>query len=124
FAAITGEDGAFVLGERVPASLSRQKDATRPFVEGENVRDFGMPQTQWVTYPYSIAGEESGAADGKELLKYFWPNKVPLSRNLAFGKTKAEMGKRWFDFILPTPGRLGASRLITFAFVATHNHFV
>lgn len=124
FGVITGEDGAFVLGERVPARVAIGDVPARPFVEGENVRDFSYGAAQWAAYPSGIAGDESVICQLGGLRKHFWPNKFTLARNLAFGKTKAEMGKRWFDFILPNPGRLEASRLITFAFVATHNHFV
>lgn len=124
FAVITGEDGAFVLGERVPSRLGEPGRVTRPFVEGENVRDFGVVDPQWAAYPFVIHEEEPSSHEHRELLRHFWPNKLTLSRNLAFGKTKAESGKRWFDYILPNPVRLRAPYLITFAFVATHNHFV
>ena len=40
------------------------------------------------------------------------------------GKTKVEAGLRWYEFGRLTPGKLRTPLSITFAFVATHNHFV
>lgn len=124
FAVITGEDGAFVLGGRVPVAMRGESRVSRPFIEGENVRDFDLEGAQWAAYPYGVAGDSFEGAHGRQLLKHFWPNKQTLSRNLAFGKTKEQMGNRWFDYILPNPVRLRSTMLIAFAFVATHNHFV
>ena len=57
--------------------------------------------------------------------RWMWPYRTNLSNNLLFGgRTKVQAGLLWTEY-----GRLTATKLrrplsITFAFVATHNHFV
>lgn len=41
-----------------------------------------------------------------------------------FGKSPEEHGFQWFEYMQFIRDRVKASFLLTFAFVATHNHFV
>nr|WP_300150246.1 BREX-2 system adenine-specific DNA-methyltransferase PglX [Propionicimonas sp.] len=121
FAAITGEDAAFVgEGERQPHSWNREGVPTRPFIEGEAVRDFRVQGFLRAAYPYCNGESLIGLIDTAS----FWPLRTTLAAGLAFGKTRADRDQCPTDYILPNPTRLNASMLIAFAFVATHNHFV
>jgi hypothetical protein len=114
FSAITGEDDAFVW----PARWERRTQAGvwRRFVVGDIVRDWSIDEPPLVIYPPLV--DDAGA---RELL---WRTKRHVSGTLYFGKTKSERGLRWFDYAFANTPRLDAPMLITFAFVATHNHFV
>lgn len=122
FSAITGEDAAFLGDPRSPHTWSRDGISTRPFVIGEQVRDFALVQPFTAAFPYDNGDDASTLpwADSSA----FWPLRTTLRCGLAFGRTREEAGRQWFEYILPNAVRLAADRLITFAFVATHNHFV
>lgn len=116
FAAITGDDEVFV--RRIRSAAAKIDAVTmKPFVEGDRVRDFAVHGGDLAVYPYPP--EEAQKAE-----RVFWPNRTVLRNGLAFGKTREEKGMWWGEYILPNPARLRAKYLITFAFVATHNHFV
>lgn len=116
FAAITGDDEVFV--RRVRTAAARQDDVPmRRFVEGDTVRDFAIQGNDLAVFPYPVE-------DGVRAERVFWPFRSILRSGLAFGKTREEKGMWWGEYILPNWPRLRADRLITFAFVATHNHFV
>ena len=125
FGVITGEDDAFVLGDHVPEYLAEVPSDTRCFIEGERVKDFALNLSVRTVFPPSVVGDPNDSLAGfPRMRRHFWPNETTLKANLAFGKTKLQRGVHWSSYILPNEVRLGASRLIAFAFVATHNHFV
>ena len=116
FAAITGDDDFFV--RRVPSNtLRHEHPPLRRFVEGDRVRDFQISGFDIAIFPYPVE-------DAKNAMKVFWPFRTGLRRGLAFGQTREDRGNWWGEYILPNPVRLDAQFLISFAFVATHNHFV
>lgn len=116
FAAITGEDEFFVQRRRVGAA-AWDNTTMRRFVEGDRVRDFVVAGDDLAIYPYPVE-------DAKEDVRTFWPYRSVLRRGLAFGQTREDRGQWWGTYILPNQARLDAKMLISFAFVATHNHFV
>ena len=62
---------------------------------------------------------------GHPLLDYLWPARTNLSNSRMFGgKTKLQAGLQWYEYGRLTTDKLRAPLSITFAFVATHNHFV
>lgn len=123
FAAITGEDDAFVY----PAStFDRQLRGlpSRPFAEGSSVRDFQNTSSLRVIYPYIQSQATRPVPENVDLDKAVWPIRTRLANGLVFGETKATRGLKSYEYALPNHSRLAASRLIVFAFVATHNHFI
>jgi hypothetical protein len=119
FAAVSGEDDVFLTAGVAPATWGRDGVPIRAYVDGESVRDFhafGKP----AAFPYA----EERALDGLGTTSSFWPYRALLRTGSAFGRTREQSGKAWYEYILPNWGRLRANRLIAFAFVATHNHFV
>lgn len=121
FAAVTGEDAVFIGGRSAPPSWDRDGVPVRPFVEGEKVRDFAIAESPPAAYPYV---NDTQALTSLTATNSFWPYRALLRSGSAFGRTREEAGKQWTEYILPNHKRLSASRLIAFAFVATHNHFV
>ncbi len=121
FAAITGEDSAFV-GERgrTPHAWARDGVPTKDFIEGEAVRDYAVRSDLTAAYPYPGSGFVPKLIETQS----FWFLRSTLQAGLAFGQTRSDRKMATTDYILPNFARLNADRLITFAFVATHNHFV
>ena len=120
FAAVTGDDAVFVAGDVAPRSWARDNVPTRPFVEGDRVRDWNLITANPAAFPYDHNVVKRALAPCSS----FWPYRSTLRAGSAFGRTREEAGKSWFEYILPNWPRLQANRLIAFAFVATHNHFV
>lgn len=117
FGTITGEDNAFFI----PRHISRRfpdQSFIRPLIEGEQVRDY-INSANLQTFLL----EDTNTAP-TSVSHHFWPNRKRLEDTLAFGMTRKERGLKHFHHILPNKERLSAKFLITFAEVATHNHFV
>lgn len=117
FGAITGEDPAFVF-PRYFFNNMHPEIPHREFIEGEAVRDFSLCSDALALYPFD------DARDDDALASFTWSNRAVLRKGLVFKQTKAQRGIAYFEYTLPNFERLNASKLIAFAFVATHNHFV
>lgn len=118
FAAVTGEDPVFLSDGYAPHAWRRSNVPVRPYVEGEGVRDFTISSKPAAfPYPQSDNSADLGRSES------FWPYRTGLRAGSAFGKTREDSGKNWYEYILPNWARLQAPMLISFAFVATHNHF-
>ncbi len=117
----TLEDDVFLLP--VSAASTRRIRRTRPMVEGEFLRDFGSARGNLAVFPYS-EDYIPEAPVGNELV-HMWPFRSNLANNKMFGsKTKVESGLGWFEFGRLTTNKLRTPLSISFAFVATQNHFV
>ena len=125
FAAITGDDAVFVSENTVPHAWRRSGVGAREFIEGERIRDFTISGSSNSIYPYvasSSIGKRSIAGLGGS--EAFWPFRTVLRNGLAFHQTREERGLEWYEYMLPNWPRLDSSKLIAFAEVTTHNHFV
>lgn len=124
FMAITGEDDAYLL----PKSIARRLGApTRELVLGDAVRDWSGLGQDFVIFPYierASLYEPCEVAAGSLYGKLRWRNRSFLRSRVMFGKTAEQHGFRWDQYMQFIKNRVGASFLITFAEVATHNHFV
>lgn len=123
FAAITGEDDVFALPARNFRLLNLH---SRPFVLGDEVRDWCVSPSAAVAFPYeesaalpAIAPDPSSSA-----IHHFWKLRTNLRNRLMFGKSPEQAGLNWWELSFISRDRLAAKYLITFAEVATHNHFV
>ncbi|MFD9841071.1 BREX-2 system adenine-specific DNA-methyltransferase PglX [[Kitasatospora] papulosa] len=119
FAAITGDDDLFVYERPGAAWLSARPVPARPFVTGDQVRDWDCHLAADAIYP------PDGDAGQRSLLEahFLWPGRTILRRSLMFSKTKEERGLPWSNYAFDSPSRLQAHFLLTFPFVATHSHF-
>ncbi len=93
-----------------------------PIVEGDNARDWSINGPEVSLWPYdsnSLRAESSVPAE-----KLLWPYKRSLSERVAYGSTQLERGLQWFEYSMFFAKRFKVPLSITFAFVATHNHFV
>ncbi|MEU1538036.1 BREX-2 system adenine-specific DNA-methyltransferase PglX [Actinacidiphila glaucinigra] len=115
---ILGEDDVFAA-ESVPTQWRRASAQSRPLVTGDVLRDWGHGAAA-VLWPYE--GREADLS--LQSTPLFWPYRSTLRSGLTFGKTREERGMAWHEHIMLSWGRTEASYLLSFAFVATHNHFV
>jgi hypothetical protein len=122
-ASFTLEDDVYLRPVDVWARQQVPTDALRPMVTGEMIRDWSVEEDLVALFPYDqlfrpIPGES-------DVLAVLWPWRTVLANNKLFGgKTKVEGGLKWYEFGRLTSSKLRTPLTITFAEVATHNHFV
>jgi SAM-dependent methyltransferase len=119
FSCITGDD-EFLVG---PPDLARRLSTQIvDYVVGEDVRDYLMTPSLVSLVPVSRSGER--LEPSRQLFRHFWRGRTVLTNRQYFGKRPDERGLRWYDYAIYFPVRLTAPFRLTFAFVATHNHFI
>ena len=124
FCAITGEDDAYLM----PESLQlRRLYRTTVFGIGDEIRDYNHLPSTSILYPYHIEEGQIVPQDLKAMPtadRWLWRVRTNLKCRLMFGKTPEQAGQEWWEYRFFSRDRASARLLITFAFVATHNHFV
>lgn len=111
--AVIGEEEAF----EVPRSTS---EPTVPMVLGEGIRDYSLTATPRF-WPYDKAFR---VTPGALASRHMWPYRRLVSGYVMFGKTRAQRGMQWLEYGMLAKAKLETDLSITFAEVATHNHFV
>ena len=94
-------------------------------VVGDAIRDWNVNTYETLLFPYDGSFRPIESTKDSIALRYLWYARSLLSQNKMFGgKTKVECGLRWYEFGRLTSHKLLTPLSITFANVATHNHFV
>jgi hypothetical protein len=119
--ALTLEDDAFLLPEHSSVRLGFSEDCVR-LVNGDEVRDFAIRKSQQMIMSKLWNGDRRDL--GPKTMRHLWSYRTSLSRRLYFGQKPEERGLRWFDLGMFFADRHRDPLSITFAEVATHNHFV
>ena len=120
FGAITGEDEVYLVPKQ-NLRFGIVADLTREFVEGDLVRDWAISSNMDCVFPYDSL---IGVVYDKCVEAKFWPSKTILKGRVYFGKTQAQRGLSWYEYGYISKDKCAAKLLISYAFVATHNHFV
>ncbi|MER7799888.1 BREX-2 system adenine-specific DNA-methyltransferase PglX [Streptomyces parvulus] len=118
---ILGEDDVFAA-ERVPTQWKARDAVAKALTTGDVLRDWWCGGTAAVLWPYKE--DLTGVDDSLQGTSLFWPYRTTLRSGLTFGKTREERGMAWHEHIMLSKARARAPFLLSFAFVATHNHFV
>ncbi len=113
----TGADDAFGYDQVRFRHSCIPPDGFRWFLSGDEVRDWAAITSEHCYYPY--AGVERKFAE-KEL----WPWRTNLARRVTFQGIMEDAGLHWTDYMQYTAATYRSFMSITFAEVATHNHFV
>ncbi|GAA2489772.1 BREX-2 system adenine-specific DNA-methyltransferase PglX [Streptomyces gobitricini] len=118
--ALTGEDAVFQASE-AQASRRGFADETLTAVDGDGVRDFAIqsPTVTLMLQQWNGSRREPSPAAAR----YLWPYRSNLRQRVYFGRTPEARNLRWFDLALFFAERHRAQLSISFAEVATHNHF-
>jgi hypothetical protein len=97
----------------------------RPYVIGENVRDWELVPTQAVPIPYDDDFRIVPLAETPFLSRFLWPHRGWLARRFVSGGTRlCDVGAPHHD-VPQFPKYKNRNRMsLPFAFVSTHNHFV
>ncbi len=96
----------------------------RSLVLGDAARDWTVSLQDHVFFPYR--GSDLVPIEALPgALKWFWPVRTTMGNRATFGKqTYFIEGRPWWEWHQVALERLNPPMTITFAFVATHNHFV
>ncbi|WP_437894622.1 BREX-2 system adenine-specific DNA-methyltransferase PglX [Sorangium sp. So ce124] len=122
-ASFTLEDDVYLRPKSAWLRLKLPEARLRAMVVGEAIRDWSVGEVDDAFFPYDDNLLPVSPLDPG--LTALWPYRTNLSNNMLFGgKTKIQGGLKWYEFGRLTVDKLRTPRTITFAFVATHNHFV
>ena len=124
FQAMSHADEEFT---RPPSWARRNRcntDLWLPLGMGTDIRDYSLNITETTWFPYSGSTLLTNRITTTESLR-LWLFRTTLESRATFGgQTYKSAGKTWYEWH-QVPADTGTSPLsITFAFVATHNHFV
>lgn len=122
FGAVTREDSAYELDDGPLRRAAVPEPMQKLSVSGENVRDWTLISPQSALWPYDPNSLEAKPHDS--VTRLLWPLRSGLSDRVAYGKSQIERGLQWFEYSMFFANRYRLPLSITFAFVATHNHFV
>ena len=122
FGAVTREDSSYMVGDGTLRRYRVEERHRLPIVEGDVVRDWTIIEPVISLWPYDPRSLRAECDSGS--LKFLWPYKRILSDRVAYGSTQLERGLDWFEYSMFFAKRFRIPLSITFAFVATHNHFV
>lgn len=92
-----------------------------PLVGGDVVRDWITRADTETLFPY---GADLRAELTDDLSHLLWRHKAILRERQELGGKHEEIGLTWYEWSRWHPERFSVNFGITFAFVATHNHFV
>jgi hypothetical protein len=125
FMCITKQDDVFPQPRQVFHRANCEVEQLRPFGIGEEFRDWGQVEGEWVIYPYDRSVCTLPAGKLTRILRFMWPYKTVLENRKVFGgQTYRQAGKPWYEYGQIPADRQATPLSIAFAFVATHNHFV
>ncbi|MFE0785268.1 BREX-2 system adenine-specific DNA-methyltransferase PglX [Streptomyces mutabilis] len=121
----TLEDDLYLIPPRSADRVDLPSQYRRPMVTGDLMRDWGGDGFEDAVFPYDSEFSPVAVEEIPPLLRYMWPARTTISRNIMFGgKSKVEAGLRWTEYGRLTAKKLRTPLSLTFAEVATHNHFV
>lgn len=125
FASFPGADDAFfgpatsLLRSGVPSAY------VKTVILGEAVRDWDIREIESSFAPYDDQFNEIPLDETAEWFRRQWPLRNTLGGITGFnGETQAQSGSKWWTWYRWVRDRYTNPLSITFAFVATHNHFV
>jgi hypothetical protein len=121
FGLILGEDEAFSIPNDAIDRV-RMPEPRRLIVEGDMVRDWRLSTVATVIFPYD---ERIGFWPTNAVASWLWPMRTLLwSRNTFSKDTYRAAGRHYAEYHQIPAERNRTPLSVTFAEVATHNHFV
>ncbi len=120
-ASVTGEDELYMLENQ--AGQRRGVEYLRPLVTGDLVRDWQSASVDSV-WPYDSEFNLRALETLPATSRLFWPYRSNINKRKRFGTPMVERGFSWYEWQELYVAKLRTPLTITFAFVATHNHFV
>ncbi|MCC5840768.1 MAG: BREX-2 system adenine-specific DNA-methyltransferase PglX [Opitutales bacterium] len=121
--AVTGEDDLYLWPNRAAFSRSGV-EMSRPLVTGDTIRDWDLQIGFTASWLYDGDFNLLSLEDLPKTNQIFWAYRAAISRRKRFGTPMLDRGLTWYEWQELYDGKLRIPPSITFAFVATHNHFV
>lgn len=119
---VTGEDEIFIRDHsRDFDRIGVPEKSRKVLVEGDLIRDWSLQSFCDAIYEYDPKGRY---VPSPELDHYFWRFRTLMKPAIYFGRTKEQRGMHWREYGVIVKDKLAKTPTITFAEVATHNHFV
>jgi hypothetical protein len=120
---VTGEDDLYTFEtRRAPERLGILH--LQPLVEGDVVRDYRVIGPIWAAWPHDAEFGVQLLSNIPDVARHLWLGRTTISKRKRFGIPMLHRGLSWYEFQELYPSKLRTPLTITFAFVATHNHFV
>ncbi len=119
----TGEDAVFYMPKNAVVAKEVARNAV-PLVVGEQVRDWEIEPGEWMLMPYALADASVLKTFPGNLFNHLWMFRRLLRKRKNFGQFIEDRGLNWYEHSMFFPARFRTPLSITFALVATHNHFV
>lgn len=121
----TLEDEVFVGPPTAFARYGVNGENLRGMVSGDELRDWTHAAGDAALFLYDEGFSPIDLPALEAEHGYMWPFRTSLSNNKMFGKqTKVDAGLKWWEYGRLTAHKLKTPLAITFAEIATHNHFV
>ncbi|MFI7530855.1 BREX-2 system adenine-specific DNA-methyltransferase PglX [Nocardia salmonicida] len=117
----TGNDSAYFGDTGTWARHRVTSSQIVPLVEGDTVRDWTIAHETEAIFPY---GADLTPAIPGDIQPLLWPHRTLLRTRREPGGTHEEVGLTWYEWSRWHPERYSVPLGISFAEVATHNHFV
>ena len=120
---VTGEDDLYLWPDK--SSFDRSNlESNRELVTGDLIRDWDTAPGFAATWMYDDKFDLKRLDSLPKTQQLFWSFRAAISRRKRFGTPMLERGLTWYEWQELYDGKLRVPLSITFAFVATHNHFV
>jgi hypothetical protein len=115
-----GADEAFIRPFYWKSRRSEINDRVRPLLAGEDVRNWAACPHENIIYPYAYGADEA-VDDG--LSEELWPYRAILADRGTFSGNMADAGRNWWEYMQHTASAYATQLSISYAEVASHNHF-
>jgi len=103
----------------------KKEEFCKPFVYGESLRDWFYHSTAVAFAPYDENFDPIDYDSNSSWGRYLWPYRINLETVVSFaGKNRKEIGQNWWEWYRWIKNRFSQPMGISFAEVASHNHFV
>ena len=122
---MTNADDVMLADERSFRRRGVGGDMIRPLTLGDEIRDWLIGSETYAILPYGEPPDYPAVELSATAYRWLWPCKTVLGNRATFSKaTYFEEGRTWYEWHQLTRDPHASAMTITFAFVATHNHFV
>ncbi|WP_252180112.1 BREX-2 system adenine-specific DNA-methyltransferase PglX [Endozoicomonas sp. 4G] len=118
---ITGDDESFVSDRQ--SALRQGCNLFVSYGIGEYLRDWSFESSEVCVWPMDNFGTQLPDVELTGYIARLWPYKAPLRNRKMFGALVESKGIPWWKPREVYSNRLNGKPLISFAFVASHNHF-
>ena len=123
FVGMTHADEIMIAPEAAFRRSEVEATCIQPVIEGDQVRDWSAQSDEFVVFPY-IDDALLNIAELRGLGRWLWPARHYLGGRATFGGgTYLSEGRPWWEWHQVATRRFGGLT-ISFAEIATHNHFI